>query len=275
MTISAQDHRDMVASLPTARYKVLLGSGVIIFGVVAIAALLQLVSRRPSGGRGELVLLVCATIACQGCAIVLGVHMARVRRASFAHIASSLGLIADPKPVKKARIIRFAPFTALPMLRSGAKGVKSWAGGEISGRRIDFLEHAYVVSTGKSAHVVTHTAIATPCSPAWPRLSLTPRHGMAKLWASITGKDFKVENDAFNDRWRIKTENLDFAILFLTPEVQEFLAHAPSAETWHLGNGSLCCVIRKKIKPRVLPPMLHRVADLRNLLPGELDQWTP
>jgi hypothetical protein len=122
---------------------------------------------------------------------------------------------------------------------------------------------------------VTHTAAATPVPPQWPRLSLSSRHALASWWASMTGKDFKVENAAFNARWIVKADDPDFALLFLTPDVQQFLAEAPSAETWHVADGSLCWMVRKQLKPRAIPGPVGRVVALRGLLAPELDFWEP
>jgi hypothetical protein len=169
----------------------------------------------------------------------------------------------------------FKPFAGVGMLRHGNRGVKLWFGGELDGRRVDLIEHQYVVSTGKSTHVVTHTAAATPAPEAWPRLSLSSRNALTSWWASVRGNDFKVENEAFNSRWIVKTDDAGFALLFLTPEVQEFLAAAPSAESWHVAGGSLCWMVKRRLKPRDLPRPMQRVLELRAVLPPELDVWAP
>jgi hypothetical protein len=277
MSLSEQEHRDLVASFPRARLVPVCSVAIVALGLVGVFGTIAAMNGPHSGGPDVLWIVLAGTgfLGALLAVLFLVQDVQKVRAASLALVAERLRLEHVLKPPKAQRTALYAPFTGLPMLRSGPRGVKLWFGGEVDGRRVDLIEHQYVVSTGKSAHTVTHTAAATPVPPAWPRVTLSSRHALASWWASMTGNTFKVENEAFNDRWIVKTESPDFVLLLLTPEVQEFLADAPSAESWHVGGGSLCWLVRKQLKPRDLPPPLARVAALRNLLPQELDVWEP
>lgn len=277
MTLTPERHREIVAAFPRATRAPLYTGAMFLFILLAVTLIIWATtsSLSPTAGTYVVPMIVVAFLLALLSGVALSLHLDRTHRARFKSLGAALGLECVTKPPRSSRAALFAPFSTFPMLKKGHNGVKLWAGGEIDSRRIDLIEHVHIINTGKSAQAVTHTAIATPCPDSWTRLSLTPRHVFSKLWESIAGKDFQVETPAFNDRWTIKTDNPDFALLFLTPEIQHFLADAPSAETWHVGAGSLCWMVRKRLHPRELPPHIHRVAELRNLLPPELDYWTP
>lgn len=277
MTLDPQEHRDIVAAMPRTKWApplivaIVLCSlaipGLIIFG----KSLFGPPHFGPIIAVGLLVLFVILTVLI----IVVIAHYQRVRTQAIAIVADHFGLRHVNKPPKHERESLFSSFRSFTMLRHGAKNLKWWMGGQVDGRPIEAIEHTYIVSTGKSAHAVTHSVIATPVPHAWPQLALTSRHIFATWWNSVTGHDFKVENEAFNARWIIKTNNRDFTLLFLTPEIQQFLAASPRAESWQLANGSLAMVMKKRLDARQLPPLLTRVPALRNMLPPELDYWMP
>lgn len=264
-----------LASLPRPRRRGAFLLGLFVCMAIALVCLVVgIKGGKPPGPNAALIVgTVVGFLGAAAFGIALGVHLQRIRTESLSIIAAALGLEIVTKPARESRASLFAPFSSLSMLRTGEKGIRLHMGGGHAGRRVDLIEHSYVVSTGKSAQTVVHTAAATPCPVEWPRLSLTPRHALAKLWEAVAGQDLQLESSAFNDRWTIKTDNPDFAILFLSPEVQEFLADAPSHETWHIAGGSLCWVSRGQLRPAEIPRPVERLVRLRDLLPAELDYW--
>jgi hypothetical protein len=92
-------------------------------------------------------------------------------------------------------------------------------------------------------------------------------------WANLRGHDFKLENEAFNDRWIVKTESEDFALLLLSPQVQEFLTNAPSGETWQIGNSWICWFRQKPLKLAEARLPIDRLTGLMRLIPPELAHW--
>ena len=269
--------RHALASLPQPRHRNAFLLGLFVCMTIGLVCFVWRLGGANPPARDGLLLVgaVGGLVGALAFGIALGVHLHRIRDQQRALVAAALGLELVPKVPRELRHTVFAPFAALPMLRTGGKGIRYHMSGEHAGEWIDLVEHVYVVSTGKSSHVVVHTAAATPCPPGWPALSLTPRSGLAKLWEAIVGEDLQVESRVFNDRWTIRTASNDFAILFLSPEVQDFLSHAGVHETWHVSAGSLCWVARTRLSPAELAAAVARQATLRAMVPPELDEWGP
>jgi hypothetical protein len=208
-----------------------------------------------------------------GGVIAMASNLHRRRTQRLMKEAQSIGLRPTLEMSRDARKRAFTLFAGLTMLRGGEKDVRLHAVGESGGLPVEVIEHRHVVSTGKSAHVITHAASATPVPATWPRVSLTPRGAFAKLWEAVAGKDLQLEDDAFNQRWTVKSDTPDFAILLLSPDVQRFLADADPRETWHVTPGALCRVVRSNFKPGGMAVAIRRVAAFRAMLHPELDYW--
>ncbi len=108
------------------------------------------------------------------------------RRDGLRAACHDLGLAGQFKPDDPARQEAFEPVSHLKALRHGHRGVKWSAHGEADGRPMAIVEHRYVVSSGKSSHVLIHTVVSTPCPPAWPAVTLSPEHVFTS-WASCWG----------------------------------------------------------------------------------------
>lgn len=246
-------------------------------GVVAFACVAGLFTVFGTG-RGPLPPVLVAGLGALGLAGLVAVVMAvsgytAARRLRIGAALEARGLSVQFRPDKRQRAGCFARFAHLTSLRRGERGVRMWAGGEVDGRHVDLIEHAYVVSTGKSSHTVYHCAAATACPAAWPSLTLSPGNVVTSWWASLRGQDMTLENEAFNERWIVKAESEDFALLVLTPRVQEFLAHGPSGESWQIGDGAVCWVRRRQVKPETVCEPLDRLMGLMALIPPELEHW--
>lgn len=201
------------------------------------------------------------------------VRIDKARRHDIAAILADKGMEVEVAPPKARREELFAPFASLKALRHGAKGMRIWARGEHDGVQVFLIEHNYTVHTGKSNHTVRHTAATAACPPQWPSLSLKGQNMITGWWANLRGKDMRLENDAFNERWIVRAENEDFALLFLSPDVQEFLCAAPSGEAWQIGDGWICWYRQKPLKAADAFVPVERLAGLMRLLPPELSHW--
>ncbi len=197
----------------------------------------------------------------------------RARRHDMAAALAEKGMEVDAAPSKERRGGLFTPFASLKALRHSAKGLRTWAGGEVEGRQVFLIEHAYTVHTGKSNHTVHHTAAAIACPSQWPVVSLKGQNVVTGWWANLHGRDMKLENEAFNKQWIVRAENEDFALLVLSPQVQDFLCNAPSGETWQIGHGWICWYRQKRLKIDNADVPIDRLMGLVRLLPPELQHW--
>lgn len=187
----------------------------------------------------------------------------------------SLGLDFVEKPDAESRQEAFAPFNHLvKRLQSGEKGVKWHASGTIDGQFVRLMKHEYTTMAGQTPVQVTHHLAAVESPPQWPTLSLSGEHALHKVADFFGHKDIQVESEAFNKRWRIKSDDEDFAILFLNPAVQEFLTKASSKEAWRIGHGQVCCIHQGSLKADEMMLFATRPAHVMALIPPELEAWT-
>ncbi len=217
-----------------------------------------------------------ATIAVAvGCFIFIGIYIAssraRERRRHAIRTLADDGWQVHDRPRGDERRTLFEPFAHARALARKDKGVRACL------RRNDttVLEYVYTESSGSSSHTVRLLACAVACPPDWPELTLTREHALHRLSAILGIRDIEVEDPAFNDRWRVRSPDETFAILFLTPEVQRFLMDDDAPESWWIANGSLVCVRRGRLEPEQVAHIEQRTRTLRATVPPELDVYAP
>lgn len=205
--------------------------------------------------------------------VVVGIARAksRARREEALEILENDGWEIVDQPKGDERRAIFEPFAHARALPRKDKGVRACL------RRGDasILEYVYTESSGNSSRTVRLLACATPCPKNWPDLTLTREHALHRLGAMLGIRDIEVEDPAFNARWRVRSPDETFAILFLTPEVQQFLMDEDTPESWWITGGSLVCVRRAHLDPAQVSAIERRTLALRNLAPSELDVYTP
>lgn len=170
-----------------------------------------------------------------------------------------------------ARLFAFAGL--MRELRTGAKGV-SFAGLARAGEReVTFIEHSYTTGSGKSQRTVRHSLAAIPAPPQWPELRISPEGIFRKLAELVGQKDVQLENPEFNDRWRVKTADEDFAIVLLSPEVQARMMEWPKEYWAAIGGGAIAIVTGGHLTAERLTLMLRLVTELGGLIPPEVAMW--
>jgi hypothetical protein len=270
MNEAAELHRSEAAR---HRKRSRVGTIVLALFITAAVATFVLGSARSKIGPG----IIVPSFVLFGGAIVAMIFVISVldkaRRHDVGAALAEKGMEVDHAPPKERRGGHFAPFASLKALRHGAKGVRIWAGGAVEGRQVFLIDHAYTVHTGKSNHTVHHTAAATACPAQWPVVSLKGQNLVTGWWANLHGRDMTLENEAFNKRWIVRAENEDFALLVLSPQVQEFLCNAPSGETWQIGHGWICWYRQKGLQIDNADVPVERLMGLVRLLPAELAHW--
>jgi hypothetical protein len=150
-----------------------------------------------------------------------------------------------------------------------------WGEGKIDDVDVTMLCHRTVRRAGKSTETLYTMISRTECPSAWPGLRLQAETFISKMAKKVGVKDLEVENEAFNKRWLINANDEEFAVLLLSPEVQEWLLDANKKESWSILDGHLICTWHKRLKPKELDLFVGRVATFRRLIPPELDAWTP
>lgn len=203
--------------------------------------------------------------------IVVAVAAQKQQRAAMEAMFAEQGFVVVHKPEQAARDAAWMVFEPFKQhLKYGAKGIQ-WIGrGIVEGREVVAVQHQYTVSTGQSTQHVVHYCVACRCPPGWPMVELKGQHLLHKIADALGASDIRLENEAFNKRWRVSAESEDQAILVLTPEVQAMLADAPSGDSWAIGRGWVRLSGRKLSKPEQLREGLGRPGRLLGGMPPEL-----
>lgn len=240
--------------------------------IVPVAVTLAQVSRQTQQAVGGFILL--GGLAVIIVAALVAAHRAnKARRAKLEETLRAMGFTFTGSPAKIDKPALYEPFAHTPQFSHGAAGIQWAAQGRIAGATVHVAEHMHMQSHGKGAHPVHHTAAAVACPAPWPTLSLTREHWGHALANLLGARDVQLDDEAFNKRWRLKCDQPDFALLFLSPQAQTWLAAAPRNESWHLQAGRLVCVRHGTVKDDAIAALAARPAELMALVPPELAAW--
>ena len=153
------------------------------------------------------------------------------------------------------------PFARLKELKTGAAGVQWLADGTIDGHDVRVISHQYSERRGSDRRDVNHLVVAQAVPSAWPNTSLRPESLMSRMISQFGREDLQLEDAEFNRRFRISSDDPDFALTLLSPDVQAWMNERQQAreapygvmatlsrfvvgafETWHLADGWLFCL---------------------------------
>jgi len=189
------------------------------------------------------------------------------RRASRELDAQEFGLTYKGKGDKEFRA-RFSFLAAVPR---GAS-IRHVYEGSLDGRPIEVFQSSYMVSTGQAMVQISHTIYAVE-APAWPATQIAARNWFARLFRKIgrpTG--LELDDPEFNRRFRLKTDDEDFAIALLSPEMQAFML-SKTAVKWRIASGLLCMIYNGPLNADRMEASLQRLQRFWELVPTELDAW--
>jgi hypothetical protein len=105
--------------------------------------------------------------------------------------------------------------------------------GEFRGRGLCVFDYTYVTSNGKTQqrHTVHLVALSLPVS--LPPFTLMHETGLRR---AFMGRDLELENQAFNDRFRIECPDDRYASAVMHPRMMECVMHNPGLEWLIAGN---------------------------------------
>jgi len=146
--------------------------------------------------------------------------------------------------------------------------------GELAGAAVTCLQHTYIVSTGQATVPVVTTALLAQAPASWPEVRITPASPLHRL-ARRVGllRPLKLDLDAFNQAFVVRSEDEEFALLLLTPAVQELLLTAPTKLRWRIGQGAIRAHARGKMQGKKLTAQLEALQGLLERVPRELHAW--
>jgi hypothetical protein len=206
-------------------------------------------------------------------AIVVPTVRASIRKrraAAEAHLEdleADHGLVPVDQPDKKLH----RRFGALPGIPKHGD-VKIALEGTVAGRPLTAFQHHYIINTGQAVIPVYHAVFVTPV-PVWPKVKVQPRGRFGRLLMRFNlRRGMTLDDPRFNRQCRVTTDDEDFALVLLHPEMQHLLAEKPSI-TWHVGGGWCAMIYNGQLRLERMPGSLDRLERFWALVPPELDAW--
>ncbi len=189
------------------------------------------------------------------------------RRGRAEVAANDFGLSYHAKADKSFR----SAFGELPELPRNAT-VKHVMTGDLDGRPITVFQSSYMMYTGQTMVQVAYTVYAVE-APHWPSTHITRRNWFGRMAMKLGRQpSLLLDNPQFNSRFKVRTENDDFAIALLSPEMQAFMLQKMNAR-WRIKDGRVCLCYSGTLKPARMPASLERMRQFWSLVPEELEAW--
>jgi hypothetical protein len=107
--------------------------------------------------------------------------------------------------------------------------------GEFRGRGLCVFDYTYVTSNGKTQQRHTVHVVALNLPVALPPFTLMHESGLRR---AFMGRDLELENQGFNDRFRIECPDDRYASAVMHPRMMECVQHNPGLE-WQIAGNAL------------------------------------
>ncbi len=207
----------------------------------------------------------------------------RRKQAEFKAAIEAMGLALQPKGDKA-----FAKAWSIvkPLTKGGT--VTNIVFGPLgSGLALTAFKHLYMVSTGKSTHVVQHAVIAVD-TPAWPKVEISRRNSLVKWVRGMMGKGKpdpaapppnmeESARAAFDRDWIVNADDPGFADLLLTSQVREALAADEKVSAWWFVGGKMVALRQSDLTAEVLSLGIAQIERVWDAIPPEIAgaEFTP
>lgn len=108
-------------------------------------------------------------------------------------------------------------------------------------------------------------------APDWPKVRIRARRGFARLSyrLGLRRPGLLLDDDRFNAAFRVDSEDDDFAVLLLSPELQAFLLEKTNVD-WSAGRGAIKLFYRGHLRKNRVDQSLDRLRRFRDLIDDEL-----
>ena len=246
---------------------------VIVFSIMLVLGVLVLVMRPGGGSRLNPTLVPAigafvgslATMAALGGVRRSNGSRRRLGRAETAATDFGLSYLAK---ADKSFHSEFGELAELPRNAT----VKHVMTGELDGRPITVFESSYMMYTGQTMMQVAYTVYAVD-APNWPITHITRRNWFGRMALKLGRQpEFMLENAQFISRFKVRTENEDFAIALLSPEMQAFMLTKTNLR-WRIKDGRVCLCYSGTLKPARMAASLDRMRQFWSLVPDEMEAW--
>ena len=146
----------------------------------------------------------------------------------------------------------------------------------LDGRQVAIFERSITFPNPALNMIPTTTVVETfyVCeAPDLPVVRIRTRRGLMPLLYRLGRRPgLELDDPRFNAAFRVDTEDEDFAIILLSPEMQSFLLEKRSVD-WSTGPEGLKLFYRGGLKKKRLEASLDRMRRFWALVPPELLDW--
>jgi hypothetical protein len=139
-------------------------------------------------------------------------------------------------------------------------------------RAVQIFERSTWIWMGTfAAPMVTEIYYATEAPSGWPKVQVRARRGFGAMFYKPGRKsEFALDDGRFNRAFKVTTKDRDFAIMLLTPEIQQYMLRKTGVD-WSFGDGCIKLWYRGSLKKKRIPQSLERLDGLLELISPELD----
>lgn len=218
-------------------------------------------------------LLVTAMVVFFAVLAIVGTRQEKKRLGDLAAAIERLGGTIDLKPAADAQQAAYAATPVLATTGRGADKVRLIAQVTIEGTPVLLVHYRYVTGSGKNRTTHDRTVARVVAPASWPQLTLTRENVLHKLADMVGFKDIRLDDEAFNKAWRVKSKDENFAMLAISPEVQAWLMAQKKSWIFEIGRGAICVVSHTIARGPDLEPQARAAAELARLIPPELQAY--
>ena len=217
---------------------------------------------------GHEIIVIGAIVVVIVAAWALTCYFEKARRRTLQAALLAAGLEPDASPIVESKRQVWPGGTPLAKFKTAEKGIKWLAKGRIGARSVVYFEHMYVTGAGKSRREHWHSvSVVTADAPLTaPSMSIVPRTLMHRVAAIFGGKALKLEDEEFNGRWHTECDDVDAAILALTPEVQRWCMSLPKDAKVFLGGDDVVVARARKLKEHEALALVTLSCELADML---------
>ncbi|MBL4590620.1 MAG: hypothetical protein JKY96_01535 [Phycisphaerales bacterium] len=125
------------------------------------------------------------------------------------------------------------------------------------------------------APVVTEVYYAMPAPDEWPKVQVRARRGILARYNYKRGRrrGLMLDDENFNQAFKVTTSNEDFAIMLLSPAVQEYMLRKRTVD-WSVGEGTIKLWYRGSLKKSRIKRAVERLVGFHELIAEELFDYT-
>ncbi|HZX07485.1 hypothetical protein [Kribbella sp.] len=150
---------------------------------------------------------------------------------------------------------------AANLFREGTPG-QSFAG-VYDGRGLCVLDYTYVTSNGKTTQTHRVNLVALPLPVALPPVTVMRENG---LWRVFRGGDLELENEQFNEQFRVECLDDRYGSAVMHPRMMECQLRNPGLE-WQIAGNAFVSWSRGSFAVPDVFARLQAMTELIDLLP--------